>query len=193
MIQKCSFLVLAILMMSLAGKAQNKGEIRLYYGLAESGFLSPRQLEGAAGYSVEGLQEFGVRYIHHTITNLSLATGINFLHADVTATPAPSTQLEITTTPISMISIPLLVHLHLGRYFYVNGGPMLDFQLTESTHDLQSGVGFSIGLGANYAIDKFSFFLNPNVKSHALLPFEAENNHQRLTEIGLQVGVGYSF
>jgi len=193
MIQKISFFFLFILMISFAGKAQNRGEIRVYYGLAESGFLTPEQLEGAAGYSVQGMQEFGVRYIHHTITNLSLAAGINFLHAEVTATPAPSPQPEIITEPISMISIPLLVHLHLGRYFFINGGPLLDFQLTENTHDLQSGIGFSLGLGASYAFDSFSLFLSPNIKSHALLPFEAENNHQRLTEIGLQVGVGYSF
>jgi len=182
-------------MMSLTGQAQNRGEVRAYYGIAESGFSTFRQVEGTAGYSTENYQEFGIRYIHHTITNLSLASGINYLQAEVAVRPAPSPQsfFEITTEPLQIISLPLLLHFRLGRYFFVNGGPTLDFQLTDNSHDLQAGFGLSLGLGAHYAIDHLTLFVNPHVKSHALLPFEGSRYHQRLMLIGLQAGVGYQF
>lgn len=195
MIRSCCLYTLIIFVVSLSGQAQNRGEVRAYYGIAESGFLTFRQVEGTTGYSIENYQEFGIRYIHHTITNLSLASGIHYLQAEVAVRPAPSPQsfFEITTEQLHMISVPLLLHFRLGRYFFVNGGPMLDIQLTDNTHDLQSGIALSLGIGAHYAIDHFTLFLNPHVKSHALLPFEGSRYHQRLMLIGLQAGVGYQF
>lgn len=35
--------------------------------------------------------------------------------------------------------------------------------------------------------------MNPNFKRHAFIPFEKEKNHQRLTEMGIKIGVGYKF
>jgi hypothetical protein len=189
------FFLLALLTIPFNLKAQNTGEVRLYYGLAESGFFSFSQVEGAAGHSATNFSEFGIRYIHHTFTSFSLATGINFLNATVSTTPSPGSQpsAEAYSETLRMLSIPLLLHVRVGKFFFINGGPMLDLQLTDSTHDLQSGFGFALGVGASYAFDQFTVFVNPNLKSHALIPFEEERYHQRLAEAGLQLGVGYKF
>ena len=189
------FFFLALLSIPFILKAQNTGEVRLYYGIAESGFLTSGQLEGAPGFSTTNFNEFGVRYLHHTFTSFSLATGINYLNATVNRTPAPGTQpsTDATSETLNMLTIPLLLHVRVGRYLFINAGPLLDFQLSDNTHDLQSGFGFMLGVGASYAFDQFSVFVNPNIKGHALIPFEQERYHRRLAEVGLQFGVGYSF
>lgn len=195
MVRKGVFLLLILQLFTFYGNAQHKDEIRAYYGIAESGLITFAQLEGTASYNVESFQEFGLRYLYHTRGNLYLAGGINYLRASIATTPAPSSQptLEIDTDPLNIISVPLFLHLQFGRYFFINGGPSLDFQLTDNTYDRQSGIGLTLGLGAHYSIENFTLFVNPNVKSHAMLPFAADNYHQRLLEIGVQLGLGYQF
>jgi len=79
----------------------------------------------------------------------------------------------------------------LGRYFFVNGGPIVDFQTTENSINSQSGIGYSLGLGGKYELNKFSLFINPNFKRHAVIPFEKEMYQQKITEIGIQAGLGF--
>ena len=57
----------------------------------------------------------------------------------------------------------------------------------------KEGFGYGIGFGGKYSFDKFLIYLNPNFKRHSVVPFEKENYHQKLTEFGIQLGIGYEF
>ncbi|MBD8487450.1 hypothetical protein IFO69_01700 [Echinicola sp. CAU 1574] len=96
---------------------------------------------------------------------------------------------------MSVVSVAFNAHYVFWKYLFVNGGPILDFETSDNDNwiDSQSGVGYSLGLGGKYDFDKFLIFINPNFKRHAVIPFKKDTNHQKLTEFGVQFGLGYRF
>lgn len=72
-------------------------------------------------------------------------------------------------------------------------GPEIDLQLTENSFSYQSGLGYKVGLGGRYESGKLAFVLVPNLKRHSAIPFNKVERKHILTELSLQVGVGYKF
>jgi hypothetical protein len=81
----------------------------------------------------------------------------------------------------------------IGKHFFINGGSIVNFHSKEQSFDSQYGIGFGFGVGWKYTFDNYTISINPNFKRHAFIPFEKEKNHQRLTEMGIKIGVGYKF
>ena len=178
---------------SLSAFSQTQNEIRLYYGFTNSDLLRSEDLDGAASTDVENSYEFGFRYLLEITDNLALETGLNYWRGDViTSAHMPfqtSHSEELQTT-----SIPIFANYNFLDYFFVNGGPVMDFQGSESESvDPQAGIGVGFGLGAQYAFNDFNIFVNPNFRRYAVIPFEEKNFHQKLTTFGVQLGVGYRF
>jgi len=189
------FLFVIVLVLPFRSQAQGQSEVRAYYGIAESFLYYTSTLEGTGSTDVTQFGEFGVRYIYHTNKRLSYEVGINYMTTRVALTPTPTGQLvtEIRAETLEIMSVPLFVHYSLGNYFFVNGGPMLDFQLSENTVDSQSGIGLGLGFGAAINLGELSLFVNPNIRSHAVIPTQKERYQNRLAAFGLQFGVGYTF
>ncbi len=180
---------------SLSAFSQTQNEVRLYFGITDSKLLRGEDLDGASSPDVENSYEFGFRYLLEVTDNLALETGLNYWKGDVvinSALPRPgetSSSQELQTT-----SIPIFANYTFLDYFFVNGGPVMDFQGSESESvDPQAGIGVGFGLGAQYAFNNFSIYVNPNFRRYAVIPFEEEDNHQKLTSFGVQLGVGYRF
>ncbi len=189
-----ALITLIVTIISIQCYAQNSNEFRIYYGFVNSKLLRNANLDGGASYENENSYEFGFKYLRKISGKLFLESGINYMSTQVKITTALiGLPFSSRTEELKMISIPIYANYTFGNYFFINGGAILDFQNSKKSFDTQSGIGYSIGVGGKYDLDEFSIFVNPNFKRHSLIPFEKENNHQKLTEFGIQVGLGYGF
>ena len=187
------FFTLAIFILSIQVFSQNNNEIRIYYGISDTEFLR-EPLLGGAGYWSQDHKELGIKYIRQVLDNFSLETGVNYAYSDIKITPEfMGIPVESRYEKLEIISIPIYANYTLWKYVFVDGGPIVDFQVSENSTDKQSGIGYSLGFGGKYYFNNVSVYINPNFKRHAVIPFEKENNHQKLTEFGMQFGVGLSF
>ncbi|AWW31957.1 hypothetical protein DN752_18440 [Echinicola strongylocentroti] len=175
--------------------AQNTDEVRVYYGVAAAEFVRA-PMYGGGGYDNTGFKEFGLRYLKGISERFFIETGVNYsssnaiFHPEFIGEPVESKKEEF-----HLISVPIYAHYTFWRHFFVNGGPLLDFDASDNPDfiDKQAGIGYSLGVGGKYEFQQFSLFVNPNFKQHALFPFQKSSNHQKLTEFGVQFGVGYQF
>tara|TARA_B100000787_G_C16047354_1_gene229651 strand:- start:59 stop:643 length:585 start_codon:yes stop_codon:yes gene_type:complete len=174
--------------------SQKSNEFRTYFGIIDSKLLRSENLDGGATYNNENSYEFGIKYLRKLTPKLSIETGINFMSSKVKINPnLIGANIEPYYENLKMVSIPMYINYSIGKYFFLNGGPILDFQNSTELFDSQSGFGYGIGFGGKYSFDKFLIYLNPNFKRHSVVPFEKENYHQKLTEFGIQLGIGYEF
>ena len=186
--------LIIILLLNLKCFSQQSNEVRTYFGFIDSKLLRSENFDGGASYSNENSYEFGVKYLKKLTPKLSLETGINFMSSNVKISPnLIGANIEPYYENLKMISIPMFINYSIGQYFFLNGGPVLDVQNSTELFDSQSGFGYGIGFGGKYSFEKFLIYLNPNFKRHSVVPFEKENYHQKLTEFGIQLGIGYKF
>ncbi|MBZ9729307.1 porin family protein [Salegentibacter sp. JZCK2] len=179
---------------SLSAFSQIQNEVRLYYGFTNSDLLRSENLDGAGSVEIENSYEFGFRYLLEVTDNLALETGLNYWRGDVMLTSAPMPEQTTRSEELQTTSIPIFANYTFLDYFFVNGGPVMDFQASESESiDPQAGIGVGFGLGAQYSYNNFNFYVNPNFRRYAVIPFEEKNFHQKLTTFGVQLGVGYRF
>lgn len=187
-------LILLILITTIPNiSAQNRSEIRGYYGISSYEMNSNQSLDGGASYDPETGYELGIRYILRLPNGLGLESGVGFYTGDIKITSAPMPEQTSRRERLQITSIPVLLNYRFLDYFFVNGGPVLDFQNSDNSFDSQSGIGFSLGIGVNHYIRNFQMFINPNFRHYALIPFEKEDHHSKLSGLGIQFGMGYNF
>ncbi|MEZ7500287.1 outer membrane beta-barrel protein [Flavobacterium sp. Arc3] len=187
------FFALVITLLSVDSYSQNSNEFRLYFGTSDAELLKEPML-GGAGYQNEKINEFGIKYLRQFSPGFSIETGINYSKRDIKITPEfMGTAIQSRYEKLEIVSVAIYANYTFWRYIFVNGGPIIDFQLSDNSTDSESGIGFGIGVGAKYNFSKFLVFINPNLKRHSILSFEKENYDQNLTEFGVQIGVGYKF
>jgi hypothetical protein len=93
-------------------------------------------------------------------------------------------------THLSLIEIPVTVRLNFWQHFFINGGLLLDFDITKNKHlDNQTGIGAMWRVGAKYDFKNMpiGLFLNPYAKYRPLVPFTERNYHLRTFELGFRV------
>ncbi len=108
----------------------------------------------------------------------------------------PATSAKPYDKKMSLINIPITARINFLKYFFVNGGFMLNFEAGGSSPiDSQSGVGALLGIGAKYAFDNgLGVFVNGYNKTYAWIPFSADKNDYRwrLEENGVRIGLTYN-
>lgn len=156
------------------------------------------RLDGAGSQDGKGFFSFGTSYTYIVSSRTELQTGIEFSKHKITINPA-FTGLENDKPSlkenVKLITVPLTLNVNLSRYFFINGGLLVDFEISKKNSiDKQSGIGTVLGIGLKHDFDFGLFILaNPYYKMHSLIPFSSEKYHQRLQEYGIKVGIGYSF
>lgn len=179
---------------SFSAFSQTQNEVRLYYGFTNSDLLRSERIDGATSTDIENSYEFGFRYLLEVTDNLALETGLNYWRGDVVITTAPMPERTTRSEKLQTTSIPIFANYSFLDYFFVNGGPVMDFQGSESESvDPQAGIGVGFGIGVKYEFNKFNIYVNPNFRRYAVIPFEEKNYHQKLTTFGVQLGIGYKF
>lgn len=184
-----------LILLSLHSFSQQTNELRLFYGISDSKLLRNSDVIGGGSTTVDNFYELGFRYIKKVNANLALETGVSYASADLWTPPTsfPDPSWTIGAQKFESISVPLFGNYTFLKALFINGGPMLDFQISENSIDSQSGVGYGLGIGGKLNWNNFMIFVNPNFKRHAVIPFNKEQYHQKMTEFGLQFGVGYTF
>ncbi|GAB3218116.1 hypothetical protein J0A67_02005 [Algoriphagus aestuariicola] len=195
---KTGVLLVFLLLCGVSVFAQSGLEVRGYFGVSST-LLGPKAgVVGAGSSEMDGFREFGVMLSKGIGRKFRVNGGLSYSYGKV------EFQCDLCNLPdlpypynqdFRMLSIPLYAEYELTKFLFVAGGPLLDFQHSESNNfDDQSGVGYLVGLGGKVRAEKFTFSLFPNYKRHGVIPFE--NNGEAkdiLQELGVQAGVGYRF
>lgn len=138
-----------------------------------------------------------IRYSREIVDDFYIESGLNYAKVDVEIKP-PFMGMPIISRneELKLLSIPLFAKYVFWHYAFINGGPLVDFQLSDSpTINSQSGIGCSLGFGGEYDFKHFLIYVNPDFKRHDVIPFEKYSHRfqDRLTEFGIQFGIGYTF
>ena len=180
------------------GQQPHKHQLGITYTpLGISGVFRFQSLDGGGSDSGDGYFAVGLTYVTTINHWLQGETGVEFIRHKVIMHPdfQPGIELIDSRTEIVLINLPFTVRLNFWKYFFMNGGLLLDIDATTNAQiDSQAGIGGLLGLGFNYDFDsRVSLFLNPYIKAHALIPFVYERYPQRAFEGGVRLGAAWRF
>ncbi|WP_423128172.1 hypothetical protein [Gaoshiqia sp. Z1-71] len=192
---KLATLILLLFISAVSFSQHHK--LALVYGYANNDVYRVNELDGAAGYHGKSSYLIGLNYQKALVSSLWFETGLEYSRNKIEITPAPNPEIDLTArqTTAELLTIPAYGNLSFLKYFFVNGGLLLDFdiKLPEQSIDSQTGIGFGFGIGGEINIKQLHFFANAFLKNHAVIAFDKERNQQHLVEDGLKFGIGYSF
>ena len=168
-----------------------------FSGLGDNTAFHWETLVGAGGYSSRGYHSFGITYIRPLSNKFHLETGVEYSKYTYRFS---NSSLGPENVPhnayLSLIEIPITARFNFCQYFFLNGGLLLDFDITEDKHlDNQTGIGTMLGIGVKYNFKKIpvGLFVNPYVKYRPLIPFTKEKYHLRTMDSGFRIGVVYNW
>ena len=177
-------------------KSAEKQKLELTTSLfGENDLIQFQDLVGAPSY--DGVSYFfvGLTYLRSINLLLEWQTGIEYAHHKVQINPnvGPDVNAVSREEQLDLVVIPIGVRLNFLKYFFLDGGALLDLDLTSSgSVDSQSGVGINLGVGCSVpVVPRLSFVLKANARAHALVPFSSEKYHERLLENGVHLGLSY--
>jgi hypothetical protein len=148
-----------------------------------------------AGYLGNGFYAIGISCQIPIVSHLDVETGIEYSrHIITTNYINPSSPIPQYKSKVKLVSIPVTLNLNFLKYFFVNGGGLLDIDASSSSRvDDQTGIGALLGIGGKY---DFNFggtvFINPYFAYHSLLPFSPSRYQQRISEDGIRIGFMYN-
>ena len=188
-------IIFSFLILTLGAFAQSKNEVSIVYGIAKYSLGLPG-LVGGAGYEGKGSTILGLKYSRRISSLFAIESGLEYSTNKIDITSAPGLPLNTQKATIEMLTIPVYGSISFWKYFFVNAGPLIDFEVnrikTPKT-DSQSGLGVGLGVGGKYTMKNFTVSVNPYKERHAVIPFTKERNHMRGEEIGVKIGLGYLF
>lgn len=193
------FLILATCNLSNAQKTspnKKNGKIGISFSsFGENDVTRFEDLAGAASYDSDHFYTLGINYIHPLNNWLEIETGLEYSNHTISIKPnlPPDMDNSPYSADFSLLNIPLTLRANFSKYFFINGGLMLDFDAGNSKPiDSQTGIGGLLGIAAKYDFDcGATVFINPYLKGHSLIPFSPENHHQRLMETGFRFGITF--
>jgi hypothetical protein len=152
--------------------------------------------DGGASYDSDYFYTVGFCYIRKLNNWLEFETGLDYSshHIVINSMMIPDLPDSHKKAQFGLVNIPVTLRANFLRYFFVNGGLMLDIDASASSPiDSQTGLGALVGVALKYD-SKFgvSVFVNPYTKVHSLLPFGDSENHQSVWENGVRIGVTYA-
>jgi len=197
---KNSLLLSIFLLFRFLAAAQTGLEVRGYGGVSGAMANWNIDLDGASSVTIKNYKEVGILLSKGIGEKFSITGGVIYSFANVEYSPnfplCVNCQYEyVHNSSFRLLSIPVYAEYALGKIFYTAAGPIVDFHLTQRNNfSDQSGVGYLVGFGAKLDIQNLSFSIFPNYKRHNVIPFVKEGNYKQvLHELGIQLGVGYSF
>lgn len=174
----------------------HKGQIGITFSsFGENDVIRFQELTGAASYNRDKFYTLGINYLYKLNNTFDVETGIEYSDHKIIVKPnlPPQSDNSPYGASFSLINIPVTLRVNFLKYCFINGGLLLDIDAgTSSPIDSQTGIGSVLGLGIKYDFNSgLSFFANPYLKMHSLVPFSSGNNHQRLMESGFRFGLMY--
>ena len=196
MMLKKIVLITTCILLALVTFSQTKNRVSIFYSPASNGLIIPEDLDGDMGYSGKGANLYELRYSRQINRFFSIETGLEYSFNKIEKDYFPDGIMHYKESNIKMLSIPIYGDITFWKYFFVNAGPTIDFELhhteSESTYN-QSGIGFGLGIGGRYTLKNFTISLNPFYQKHLILRSKKGAYHENLYENGIKIGLGYNF
>ncbi|WP_044210742.1 outer membrane beta-barrel protein [Flammeovirga sp. OC4] len=195
-----TFAILFIAVINCFSQEETKHSILLSYsGLGNNELLSFENYDGGGYKGGKSYFGIGINYQYQLSKTFDLESGVEYFSHKVISRapfyPGMSSSRSLTEHGINTLEIPIGVRLKFLKYFFINTGTVVSFDLSEDSEmDGQTGVGAYLGVGIKYQLNNgISLMLNPYLKMRALLEMPADRFHHKLVEDGFKFGVGYSF
>ena len=196
MMLKKIVLITTCILLALVTFSQTKNRVSIFYSPASNGLLIPEGWLGDMGYTGKGANLYELRYSRQVNRFFSIETGLEYSFNKIEKDYFPTGIMYHEESNIKMLSIPIYGDITFWKYFFVNAGPTIDFELhrqtSESTYN-QSGIGFGLGIGGRYTLKNFTISLNPFYQKHLILRSKKGAYHENLYEGGIKLGLGYNF
>jgi len=192
----CSlFASLTLFGQSVTGKTHTSKIGITFSSLGRGDIMSFEKTIGGPGYFGGNYYAFGLTYLYKLNKVFDVETGIEYSRYKITITSNLPPQAEKITIidHLPMINLPVSIRVNFLRFFFIDGGPQLDLDLSNSSYiDIQTGIGAHLGIGINYDFKSgVSVFANPYSEVHSILSFSADQNPQRIVESGFRFGLSY--
>jgi hypothetical protein len=155
----------------------------LFPSILRSGFVM-----GTGSHSLNKSNSFGIRYFSdfNTKKRMGYEIGVNYLNAKIEFKSDADPNLDPEIRNYMLLSTPIYLNHSFWKYFYLNYGLMLDYQVYNKENSFGIGIGF--GLGAKYDFNNYFIYINPKYEKHLFL-----NGELGLFEFGVMLGLGYKF
>ncbi len=193
---KKTFLITACILLALSAFSQTKNRVSISFASANNGLEIPEGWLGDMGHTGKGGKLYDLKYARQINKFFSIETGLEYSINKIETVTFPDGMNHYNESNIKILSIPIYGDLTFWKYFFVNAGPTIDFELhrqtSESTYD-QSGIGFGFGIGGRYTLKNFTVSLNPFYQKHLILRSKKGAYHENLYESGIKLGLGYNF
>ena len=185
------FLLLLFIIFSTSLFAQSSFRLGFQGGVSNASIDQGGDLVGGPGLDMEDFSTIGLVVTRSWNEKWDMTSGLSYSAATHIVTPAPGLDLNKRFEEFSMVSIPVLASYSFLPFAFVTGGPIFDFQLGSSDYLSQSGIGYQLGLGGKYQVDRFRFAFIPNFKRHGAIQYESTSRKRNVTELGLNLEVTY--
>jgi hypothetical protein len=189
-------LIALVMMISLPQMAiaQDKHTLIVTSGMAVNFSLAPPPT-GSSSHRTDS-KSIGIAYKHNFGEKFYLNSGITFSRYEIRTEShypliPPEDRVHYSNT--SMISIPLLAGKKVFHYFFVETGPTLTYHIKPDEDyypDNQSGLGWTAAFGADIKVHDFHVLIKP---TYTMNNITLDDSYNRLNDLGLNVGIGYSF
>ncbi len=160
--------------------------------LSDNSLIHASRVLGAGSVDDRHTTRFGLYYRNLGPRGLGWETGLQYLKHSFSMTPAfTGSPLPSSRQAFQLLSMPVYARLTFLKYFYVNGGLLLDVDVKNSGGvNNQSGAGLGLGGGVSWFFSgRAGVFLNPQIAQHSLLSFSGERNPRRLAESSITLGI----
>ena len=189
-----------LVLICFAANAQERG--RNSFGLtagAGSASVIRASLEGSPSLDLEKNYEFGGNFYRLIGEKLKFETGLIYHYNKLTEiSPSRPDVPQITAVhDVHLIYLPAFIRYNLSRYFFVNGGAMLDLDISNPLGlsrsralDNQNGLGVGMGIGGEFPIHPALYLqVNPYLNLHGALIMQREKYPERILDAGIKVGI----
>ncbi len=192
------YIVLFLLIFPARSFAQSSHQFGIVYGFAANELVRKDDLMGAPSHDGKGASTIGLRYIKTLKNNFAFETGLEYSQFKFSISPAehPATQQTSRREKIELLSVPIYGNYTFGKYFFLNGGLIADFEVNKKENrslDGQSGLGAGLGIGGKYEFKRITLSVSPYFRKHAIFATDKERYQERIIEAGIRFGAGYRF
>jgi hypothetical protein len=195
-LRKSVCLVLVFLCLSTLLSAQ-KGQLGITFSaMSDNSVARFRSVIDDSSTGAGKSFTYGISYLKPLNKWLDIETGLEYLSCPIEIKSIVGTINGVTTltrsATLSMLTAPVTVRANFLKYFFVNGGLLLDVDVSSnSIVNSQSGLGSVLGLGVKYDFKNgISVFVNPYSKIH-LFPLSFERDQQHFMESAVRFGIAY--
>lgn len=173
--------------------AQTKNNISLYFGKAND-IKTP--VATGDWQNPQNSYSFELTYSRIVFKQIAIETGFRYSNHNITTGFDAEPWRPDIYSNLYLISIPIRVHVSLGKYFFCKAGFTFDKDFKRDKlypMEDQTGLGFELGLGCKIDIKKFRLIISPMYSNHSLVAFNQDKNKTYLHELAIKFGIAYNF